>query len=244
MRYLITFSYDGSKFSGYQKQPNALSVQETIEKALTQINSNKEVTIHASGRTDAGVHAYHQKAHFDLDKEIDLSRLRHSLNGMVKPNIFIIDVENVNEDFHARFNVIKKKYTYKINLGTFDPLAYNYVYQLNERLNVGDILSAIKLLEGEHDFTSFAKDADLKESCVRTIFFTELDYNDNYLEITFVGNGFLRYMVRNMVGTLIEIGLGKKEVNSINEILEAKDRTKAGITAPANGLYLMDVYYE
>ncbi|MEG0021797.1 MAG: tRNA pseudouridine(38-40) synthase TruA [Bacilli bacterium] len=244
MKYLITFSYDGSKFFGYQKQLNFASVQEKIENALTKINSNKKVLISASGRTDAGVHAINQKAHFIMENKIEKEKLKNSLNKMVKPHIFIKNIEEVNDLFHARFNVVKKKYTYKINVGEFNPIEYDYIYQLNKKLDICSMLEGIKYFEGEHDFTSFTKKNDEVENFVREIYNTNIEQYDNIIEISFVGNGFLRYMVRNMVGSLIEIGLGKKNPKEIIEIIEKKDRTKSGITAPSNGLYLMDVYYE
>ena len=131
MKYLITFSYDGSKYFGYQKQPNKPTVQQEIENVLTQLNSNKPVIISASGRTDSGVHALNQKAHFVLDKEYDESKLQYSMNKMLSTSIYIKNVEKKEDNFHARFDVKKKKYTYKINVGEYNPLEYNYIFQNN-----------------------------------------------------------------------------------------------------------------
>ena len=130
MRYFITFAYDGSKYKGYQKQPDEKTVQGELEKALTTINGGEEVCVHASGRTDAGVHALNQKAHFDLDmKHITPEKLRDGLNGLLPKDIYIKNVEVVSDDFHARFNVKAKEYVYKINMGEYNPIEKDYVYQ-------------------------------------------------------------------------------------------------------------------
>jgi tRNA pseudouridine38-40 synthase len=246
MRYFITFSYDGSKYSGYQKQPKGRTIQGELEKALKKINSNKVVSVSASGRTDAGVHALNQRAHFDLNNEIDESRLKTSLNGLLPNDIYVKSVEKVSDDFHARFNVRAKEYIYKINMGEYNPIELDYVYQYNNKLNVAEIERALKYLEGTHNFKSFTKANDEKEDYVRTIIKTNVIRNTkdiNKITISILGTGFMRYMVRNIVGLLIEIGEGKRKSEDIFGILEAEDRTKAGKTAPASGLYLKDVYY-
>ena len=242
----MSFSYDGSKYKGYQKQPNEKTIQEEIEKALTKINSNKEVTINASGRTDAGVHAINQKAHFDADLIIDCDKLKHSLNSIIPNDIYVKGIVNVSDDFHARYSVKAKEYIYKINMGTYNPIEKDYIYQLNKRLDISEMQRALKYLEGTHDFRSFTKCDEEKEDYERTIVQATLERdskNINKITISFLGTGFLRYMVRNMVGTLIEIGEGKYRSEDIINILQARDRTKAGICAPACGLYLKDVFY-
>ena len=247
MRYFMTFAYDGSKYKGYQKQPNAKTVQEEIENAIKKINSDKPITIHASGRTDAGVHAYNQKAHFDLDMpNITEEKLKEGLNSLLPNDIYIKNIEIVDDDFHARFNAKAKEYIYKINMDEYDPIERNYVYQYNKRLDVVEIERALKYLEGTHDFKSFTKADDEKEDYTRTIVQTNLIRdlkNVNKITLSFLGTGFLRYQVRNMIGTLIEIGEGKRKSEEIIDILEAKDRRKAGKTAAPEGLYLKDVLY-
>ena len=243
MRYLMTFAYDGSKYNGYQKQPDVLTIQGILEDKLTQINSNKFVGVSASGRTDSGVHAINQKAHFDLDLDISKDKLRNSLNKMLPPDIYIKEVKKVAADFHARFDVTRKIYTYKINVGEYNPLQVNYVYQLNNKLDIEAMKEATRYFIGEHDFTSYTKGCEVKEDYTRKIHTIDIVENNSIIEITFAGSGFLRYMVRNMVGSLLEVGLGKLKPSSIGEIIEAKDRKKAGITAPSCGLYLMDVEY-
>ena len=247
MRYLMTFSYDGSKFKGYQKQPRLKTVQGEIEKALKKINSNKEVSISASGRTDALVHAYNQKAHFVLKLDIPVDKLKKSLNGLIGEYIYIKKIEQVSDDFHARFNVRAKEYIYKINMGEYNPIEKDYIYQYNKKLDLVEIERAMKYLEGTHDFKSFSKADEEKEDFVRTIVQTNLIRNlkdVNIVTLSFLGTGFLRYQVRNMVGLLLEIGEGKRSSEDVIDILKACDRRKAGITAPAEGLYLKDVFYK
>ena len=245
MRYLITFSYDGSKFKGYQKQPRLKTVQGEIEKALKEL-SDKDISISGSGRTDAGVHALNQKAHFDLDMNITCDKLQKALNSFLSDYIYIKKVEEVNDDFHARFNVSAKEYIYKINMGEYSPIEKDYIYQYNKKLDLVEMERALKYLEGTHDFKSFSKADEEKEDFTRTIIQTNLIRNVkdvNRFIISFLGTGFLRYQVRNMVGLLIEIGEGKRKSEDVLDILEAKDRRKAGITAPPEGLYLKDVFY-
>ena len=242
MRVLMTVSYDGTNFYGYQKQPNKRTVQDEIEKQLTRINSNKKITISASGRTDRNVHALNQKIHFDIEnKKIDV--LKRSLNKLLPGDIYIKDIEEVPCDFHARFNVKRKVYEYKINLGEYNPIEKNYVYQLNKNIDIDLMIKASQYLIGEHNFRAFTKVDEEKEDYVRTIFDIRFNIKNDILTITYEGNGFLRYMVRNITGTLIDVGLKKIEPESVLEILNSLDRKKAGLQAPACGLYLKEVYY-
>lgn len=246
MRYFMTFSYDGSKYHGYQKQPKGITVQGEMEKALKKINSNKEVNLVASGRTDAGVHAYSQHAHFDLEKAIPSKKIKDGLNSLLPKSIYVLSVKEVSDKKHARYDVTAKEYVYKINMGTYNPIEKDYVYQYCKKLDIPEMERALKYLEGTHDFRSFVKIDEEKEDYTRTILNTSLirdTKNVNQISISFLGTGFMRYMIRNMVGMLIEIGEGKYRSESIIDILDAKDRTKAGICAPACGLYLKDVYY-
>lgn len=246
MRYFITFSYDGSKYNGYQKQPKMKTIQGELESALKKINSNKKVSVCASGRTDAGVHAFSQSAHFDLDVNITCDKLKSALNSLIPDDIFVKTVTEVSYEFHARFNVKAKEYVYKINMGTYNPIEKDYVYQYNKKLDIPEIERALKYLEGTHDFRSFVKIDEEKGSYTRTIVKTSLIRdikNVNQITISILGTGFMRYMVRNIVGLLIEIGEGKYKSEDIIKIIELKDRTKAGICAPACGLYLKDVFY-
>lgn len=243
MKYLMTFSYDGTFYEGYQVQGNKKTIQKTIETELSKINSNHKVVISASGRTDKGVHANNQKAHFTLEKNIDPLLLRNSLNKLLPPDIYIKSIQIVDEEFHARYDVIKKEYIYKINLGEYEPTQNNYVYQYNKSLNLDKIKEALPSLKGTHDFRAFTKIEEEKENYIRTIFEINMELSNNILIFHFVGNGFLRYMIRNIVGTLINVGEGKIKPNQIKDIIESCDRKKAGLKAPACGLYLNNVYY-
>ena len=246
MRYFVTFSYDGSKYKGYQKQPKEKTIQGEIEKALKKINGGKTVDLVASGRTDAGVHAYNQRAHFDLTKKIPCEKIMQGLNSLIPDDIYVKSVHEVKDTFHARFNVKAKEYIYKINMGEYNPVEKDYVYQYNKKLDIPEMERALKYLEGEHDFRSFVKIDEEKDNYVRTIVNTSLNRdvkNVNYITISFLGTGFMRYMVRNLVGMLIEIGEGKYKSEDMIRVLEAQDRKEAGICAPACGLYLNDVYY-
>ena len=244
MRYLMTFSYDGSRFHGYQRQPELRSVQEEIEDKLTMINGDKSVKILASGRTDALVHAIGQTAHFDLIKDLKPEKVIKSLNQLLPTDIYVKSVNKVSDTFNARHDVLEKTYEYKINTGEYNPIEANYVYQYCRELDIEKMKSASKYLLGEHDFTSFVKKDSLKEDSVRNIYSITIIEENNHIIITVTGNGFMRYMVRNIVGLLVSVGENKLEPIKVKEILEKKDRIYATKTAPACGLYLKDVKYE
>ncbi len=242
----MTFSYDGSKYNGYQKQPRIKTVQGEVEKALKQINAGKSVYISASGRTDAGVHAYNQRAHFDMETNITCSKIKQGLNSLLPDDIYVKSIYEVSDDFHARFNVKAKEYIYKINMGIYNPIEKDYIFQYNKKLDIPEMQRALKYLEGTHNFKSFVKGDDERDNYERTIVQTSLIRdikNVNQITISILGTGFMRYMVRNIVGLLIEIGEGKHKSEEIIDILKAKDRKSSGICAPACGLYLKDVYY-
>lgn len=246
MRYLITVSYDGTLFNGYQKQPKQRTVQGEIEKALKEISGGKKIDIYASGRTDAGVHAMAQKIHFDLDSKMDVEKLGKGLNSLLPNDIFVRKVTQESDDFHARFSAIGKEYLYMLNVGEYNPLERNYVYQHNKKLDVVEMERAMKYFEGTHNFKSFTKSDDDIVDYVRKISTTSIvrDSRDlNKITISFVGTGFLRYMVRNMVGLLIEIGEGKRNPEEVIKILDKEDRTISGKTANPEGLYLKNVFY-
>ncbi len=245
-RYCIEFSYDGSDFCGYQVQPGLRTVQEELEKALKKINNNQSVISHASGRTDKGVHAYKQVAHFDLDVKISEAKLVRALNSNLPSDIHVYLAKEMAEDFHARYMVTSKAYVYKINLGAFNPMERKYVYQCGHPLDIKSMKKAIKYLIGTHDFRSFVSENKEKENCVRTITkaYIKQDPTDpERYDIFFEGTGFLKYQVRNMVGLLIKIGEKKIEPKEMQSVLISCDRNKAGKTAPAEGLYLLDVKY-
>lgn len=246
MRYLMTFSYDGSKFHGYQKQKNLRTVQGILEEKLKMINGQKSVKLVASGRTDALVHALNQKAHFDFDKELKTEKVIKSLNKLLlneQSDIYIKDVQIVSSDFNARHDVTEKIYEYKLNMAEYNPLEANYVYQYCKKLDVSKMVKASKYLLGTHDFASFVKKDSLKEDSIRTIYDISIKESGSKLIIEVCGNGFMRYMVRNIVGLLISVGENKKDPVEVEMILAKKDRIYATKTAPACGLYLKNVKY-
>ena len=242
----MTFSYDGTNFHGYQKQPRKRTIQKEIEDVLKQINDGKNVSIYSSGRTDAGVHALNQRAHFNMDIKISSDRLLKGMNSLLPDDIYVKNIDMVEDDFHARFSAIGKEYIYKINMGEYNPIERNYVYQICKKLDVVSMERGLKYLEGTHNFKSFVKTDEEITDYVRTISQVSLvrDSKDvNKIVITFVGTGFLRYMVRNMVGLLIDIGEGKRKPEDVIEILKHENRRVAGKTAPSCGLYLRNVFY-
>ncbi len=241
-RYLIDFSYSGANFSGYQKQPGKRTVQDEIEKVLSSINNNS-VKLTSSGRTDALVNAIHQKAHFDLDKEIGAYKLNGALNSYLPDDIYVNSVTKVDNLFHARYMVKSKTYEYLINTGDYNPLLRTHVYQYCKPLNIREMKKAVKHFIGKHDFTTFVSAEDKKEDKVREIYDASVDEKDGIIKITFKGSGFLKYQVRNMVGTLIKIGEEKVLPDIILNLLEKKDRKCAFLCAPAQGLTLTDVKY-
>ena len=241
-RYLIDFSYSGANFSGYQKQPGKRTVQDEIEKVLSSINNNS-VKLTSSGRTDALVNAIHQKAHFDLDKKIGAYKLNGALNSYLPDDIYVNSVTKVDNLFHARYMVKSKTYEYLINTGDYNPLLRTHVYQYCKPLNIRKMKEAVKYFIGKHDFTTFVSAEDKKEDKVREIYDASVDEKEGLIKITFKGSGFLKYQVRNMVGTLIKIGEEKVLPDIILSLLEKKDRKCAFLCAPAQGLTLTDVKY-
>lgn len=242
-RYLINFSYDGSNYNGYQKQKGLNTIQGKIEDALKYINNNKNTRIHSSGRTDAHVHAYNQYGHTDISVNITEYKLKCALNSLLPDDIYIKSAKKVDEGFHARYMVKSKEYIYKINIGEYNPIEKNYVYQFCNDLDIDKMKSAIKYFIGEHDFTTYSSNQDRKENNIRTIFNADIEVFDNYLLIRFVGSGFLKYMVRIMVGALIMVGINKINPEDIKNYFERKDKSLIKITAPACGLYLNNVTY-
>lgn len=240
MRYLISISYDGSKFNGFQRLKENNSIQKLIEDALTKINK-KEVAIKGAGRTDRGVHALDQKAHFDLDINITPNGLKKAINSLVKPFVYITDCIEVDDNFHARFNVRKKTYIYKINLGDYNPILSDYVNQEVKDLDINLMKKAGKEFLGIHNFKNFVSgQRDNYEAIIYSIKFKKIN---NILEIEFTGKSFYRYMVRNLVGALIEVGKHKIDSKYIKNMLENHENEMILPTAPSCGLYLKQIKY-
>lgn len=243
MRFLLKFSYDGTNYSGFQNQQGLSTIQKQLEDALEKVNNGQKTTICATGRTDKGVHALCQYAHTDLSIDITEAKLKRALNSNLPDDIHIISTKIVDKDFHARYNVKEKEYKYYINLGEYNPIERNYVFQYNHELNIENMSQAIKYFIGTHDYRAFVTENKEKENCIRTITKATITKEKEKLIITFQGNGFLRYQVRNMVGILIRVGENNISPETVEKILESKDRTKSGKTAPAQGLYLTNIEY-
>ncbi len=243
MKYLITFSYNGNYFKGYQKQKNLKTVQGCLEKYLTMLSDN-EVVVTSSGRTDVYVHAINAKAHFTLDKNIKEHNIKTFLNRRLNGEIYIKDVVKVDDNFHARYDVVKKEYRYFINMGEFNPIEKDYVYQYNKKLDINKMKKASKLFIGEHDFRSFCSNEKEKANCIRNIYSIKIIKHNNKLELVFIGNGFLKHMVRNIVGILLKVGSNLLTVYEVETILEEKTRKHNTKPVPGNGLYLWNVYYK
>lgn len=239
MNYVIEISYDGSKFFGFQRLNEEVSVQKVLEEALTKINK-QTVEVKGAGRTDRGVHANGQCVSFKLDVDIDETGLKRALNSLVKPYIYVRDVNVVDEEFHARFSVKKKTYIYKINLGEFNPQIEDYVYQSEFKLDVDKMKEVAELYLGVHDFHNFVSGEREDYTCI--VYNIRFNQVGDILNIEFEGKSFYRYMVRNLVGMMIEVGRGKDDISKVKEMLETNDG-KPGYTAPACGLYLEKIEY-
>ncbi len=239
MNYVAKVSYDGSKFYGFQRLNEEPSVQKLLEEALTKINKHS-VEIKGAGRTDRGVHANGQCFSFKLDVNIDIDGLKDGLNSLVAPYVYIKDIKEVDEDFHARFSVLKKKYIYKINLGEYDPKLTDYVYQCKYNLDIDKMKEVAKLYLGVNDFHNFVSGERDNYECI--IYDIDFKEKDNILNIIFEGKSFYRYMVRNLVGMMIDVARGKEEISKVEEMLNSIDEIH-GYTAPACGLYLEDIEY-
>jgi len=243
MRFLIKFSYDGTNYNGFQAQKGLNTIEKEMNNALTKVNNGKKTSITATGRTDKGVHALSQYGHADIDVNITEKKLKRALNSNLPDDIHVIETKIVDDDFHARYNVKEKTYKYILNTKEYNPLERNYVFQYNYDLDIDSMKEAIKYFIGKHDFRAFVTDNKEKENCIREITKAEITKDKEKIIFTFTGDGFLRYQVRNMVGILIRVGENKLSPKDVDKILESKDRTKSGKTAPAEGLYLVDVKY-
>lgn len=241
MRYLVTVSYDGTMYHGFQRQLNALGIQAVIEKSL-RLMTQTDITIHAAGRTDKGVHALGQTFHFDSNLDIDLKTWQRALSDRLPLDIRIKSIKKVAPDFHARHHAVSKIYRYVIAKKPSSAFTKNYeVYVPN--LDISKMVLGLKKLEGTHDFKGFCQYVKGKPT-EKTIWHATCKETKKHYIFQFHGNSFLKYMVRSMMGTLIEIGQGKKDVSVISEILETKNRKLAGKTAEARGLFLVKINYK
>lgn len=239
---LFGVSYLGTNYAGWQKQNNALGIQEVIENAMQEIGI-KNPEIFASGRTDAGVHAFEQcfSAKLDFAK---LENLPSALNSHLPDDIRILWAKEVNKDFHARFSAHKKTYVYRVKTQNVEsPFDSFYTTYLNYNLNLDLMKKASKYFVGEHNFKSFCSSQTSTPDCIRTIYYLNITKTENLYEFEICGNGFLYNMVRIIVGTLVDIGRGKLKIDDVPKIFDALSREKAGKTMPAKGLILKKVEY-
>ena len=240
----LKIEYDGTNYHGWQIQKNAISVQEIIEKAISRL-LGKEIGIVGCSRTDVGVHAYGQIAHFSTDSTIPGDKFSYAINNLLPSDIVIKQSEEVSEDFHSRYSAKGKKYRYLIYNGAHaSAIMRNRTYHVRPELDIEKMQKAAKYFVGEHDFAAFQATGGQVRSTVRKIFSMELQKKeDNIISIEVSGNGFLYNMVRIIAGTLVYVGMGKIDADEISMIIDSLDRTRAGKTAPAEGLYLMEIYY-
>ncbi|HLT32314.1 MAG TPA: tRNA pseudouridine(38-40) synthase TruA [Aquaticitalea sp.] len=241
MRYFIEFSYNGKAYHGWQKQPNAISVQQVLEEALSKL-LRMEISVMGAGRTDTGVHASQMFAHFEAEEEFDIDSIIFKLNCFLPKDIAIHEIFKVHQKVHARFNALSRTYNYRIatkkNVFTTD-FAYHIYFPLNVEL----MNTASKILFQYNDFQCFSKsNTDVKTyHCTIKEAFWELKNDELFFTIT--ADRFLRNMVRAIVGTMVEIGQGKLKVEKLHDIIKSKDRSQAGFSVPANGLFLTEIVY-
>lgn len=241
----LTIEYDGKEFNGWQKQPNKLNIQGTIENAIQAI-TGEEIELIASGRTDRGVHALGQVANFKTNSNIPIDKFPIAINTNLKKSIRIKYAEEVDEKFHSRLTAKKKTYRYIINNSEYGTAIYrNLETHIPMKLDVEKMKQAIKFFEGEHDFKAFKASGTSSKSSIRTIYKAELkEMPDEKIWIELTGNGFLYNMVRIIVGTLVEVGTGKIHPEQIKNIIDSEKRENAGKTLPPEGLYLVNVEYQ
>lgn len=246
VRYKATIAYDGTEYSGFQVQDNGRTIQGEIEAALKRINKNQVIRIHPSGRTDAGVHAAGMVFHFDFPASIPREGLFKALSVLLPADISILEIEQVEESFHARYDALAKTYTYRVhNHAIRDPFNRKYVLNHPYKMDEMKAKEALDIFIGTHDFTSFCSIKTVIENKVRTIYEASvtIDEATNEWVFTFTGNGFLYNMIRIMMGTIIEISDGRMDSTKLPEIIDAQDREQAGKTIAAHGLRLEKVYY-
>lgn len=241
MRYFLEFAYKGTNYHGWQYQPNASSVQETLNKALSTLFKT-EIDLVGAGRTDTGVHAKQMFAHFDLDFEIDVTHFIHKLNSFLPADIAILNIHLVADNNHARFDANKRTYEYHIHTSKEVFINENSWYYHNQ-LNIELMNSACKELFNHSDFECFSKVHTDVNTFNCKIMEAHWQQNGNKLIFTIAADRFLRNMVRAIVGTMVNIGLEKVSLQEFKQIIESKDRNKAGFSVPANGLYLTKVEY-
>ena len=240
MRYLIKFSYDGSKFYGFQRLNEKKSVQKEIEDALESF-TRENVEIKGAGRTDRGVHACMQCAHFDLEKCLEPSKILFELNRKTSPYLSFSSCEVVNNDFHARFDVKEKTYVYKINIGEYSPFKADYYLNHKDSISVKKLKEVARIFKGVHDFRNFVSGERNDYTCI--IYNIKVVKEKDTINIYFRGKSFYRYMVRNLVGAMLDYNKGKITLEEIKEMLNKPLIKKQLSTAQSEGLYLLEIKY-
>lgn len=243
-KFLLTVAYDGTDYSGFQFQENAPSVQAVLEKALRELFQEK-IRVRGASRTDAGVHAEGQKVHFQTKNlGVPQDKIPLLLNRILPSDVKVSFATPVPEKFHCIYDATSKTYRYQIYNGEYmDPFRSSFFWHIRSDLDFDAMMEGAAYFLGEHDFSSFCASGYQTKTSVRKIFHSSWTKEKEMLCFSINGNGFLYHMVRNIVGTLVEIGQNRYEPKSILTILEAKDREKAGRTAPAHGLFLQEVFY-
>lgn len=244
MNFKLTIQYDGTRYDGWQRQGNTdNTLQGRLEGVLSRM-VGKPVEIQGAGRTDAGVHARGQVASVHLPEGYTPQEVQNYLNRYLPEDVAVVDVVEVGERFHARLSATGKEYRYHIRMGSVpDVFARKYQYRVEEPLDLAAMERAAGYLTGKHDFRSFCGNRRFKKSTVREVFHIGVEVCGSDLTLVYRGDGFLYNMVRILTGTLLEVGLGQRTPESMVDILEARERTAAGKTAPAQGLVLQEVYY-
>lgn len=240
----LILAYDGTRYHGWQRQKNRESIQEVIEDQL-YLMTREHIRLIASGRTDAGVHALNQVCHFITSTKLDPQTLQKGLNSLLPNDIFIKQADYMPLDFHARYSARSKTYEYRIiNQPEPDIFFRFYSWHIQKNLNLDEMEKCLSALIGEHDFSAFKSTGSENKNPIRKMLRAELENtSQGRVNLFFEANGFLRHMVRNMVGTMVEVGLGKLGYSGFLNIFESKDRCQAGIKAPPQGLFLVDVKY-
>jgi tRNA pseudouridine38-40 synthase len=240
----MVVEYDGAGYHGWQRQRDLTTVQQVLEDNVFRI-TRERVVIFGSGRTDAGVHALRQTAHFKTSSSISAPNLLAGINSLLPEDIVVKELQEVAESFHARFNVKSKVYMYQIVNGPIRSAMYrNYAWYIRTPLDLVEMGKGLAILKGRHDFTAFCGKKEPDYNCIRTIAEVRLEKRaSGIISIYLEADGFLRYMVRSVVGTLVEVGRGKRTPEELLNVLQTKERKKAGITAPPQGLFLVEVKY-
>lgn len=240
----ITIEYDGTRYNGWQSQKNGTGIQEILTNAIHQVCSDVD-KINGAGRTDAGVHAFGQTANFFTESNVPIKKMATAINVYLPKDIVVVNAEEVSKDFHSRYSAKGKKYMYIVNNSkTRSALDFYREYHFDYNLDYKSMKKAAEIFEGTHDFRGFMASGSSVKDTIRTISKIQIKKkDDDRIIFNFTGDGFLYNMVRILVGTLLDVGTGKIKVEELKEIILSKDRKRAGKTVPAQGLYLVEVYY-